>query len=254
MADSTIPNLTAGTVAAADDFVFSQSGTTKTDTIQGILDLVPSSSNLGSANLIADANRTYTLNGALITDTLIFDNSSSHNLLELNGDSTYQLGGGSAGSAGYFSLVADGRMFMYKSASNFIEINATTGANRFYFLNNGLNLQIGSKDFIIDSTSTDMHFFQGTFQIGDTLQATSSATNSVLVENGTAPSANKTNRHWYYSDDITAGEAAPHFRTETGDILKLYKNTALTASDGTLANAVIRQGEIETILTNLGII
>lgn len=41
MADSTISNLPSGTVAAADDFAFVQSGTTKTDTVQGILDLVP---------------------------------------------------------------------------------------------------------------------------------------------------------------------------------------------------------------------
>ena len=41
MADSTISNLTAGTVAATDDIAFVQSGTTKTDDVNGVLNLVP---------------------------------------------------------------------------------------------------------------------------------------------------------------------------------------------------------------------
>ena len=57
-----------------------------------------------------------------------------------------------------------------------------------------------------------------------------------------------------YAADIVAGNSAPHWKTENGDVLSLYKNTALTASDGTLPTAVTRIGEIETILQNLGIL
>jgi hypothetical protein len=77
---------------------------------------------------------------------------------------------------------------------------------------------------------------------------------TLVIENGTAPTATPTDGFVHYASDIVAGNSAPHFRTENGDILKLYKNTALTASDGTLATAITRQAEIETILTNLGII
>lgn len=44
------------------------------------------------------------------------------------------------------------------------------------------------------------------------------------LKNGTAPSSNTTDRFTMYSSDIIAGNASPHFRTETGDIVKLYKN------------------------------
>ena len=46
-----------------------------------------------------------------------------------------------------------------------------------------------------------------------------------------------------YSADQTAGNAAPHFRTENGSIVKLYQNAAVTTSQG-LADA----------LTNLGLL
>jgi hypothetical protein len=46
-----------------------------------------------------------------------------------------------------------------------------------------------------------------------------------------------------YSADIVAGNAAPHFRTENGSIVKLYQNAAVTTPQG-LADA----------LTNLGLL
>ena len=42
---------------------------------------------------------------------------------------------------------------------------------------------------------------------------------------GTAPSTNLTDGYRQYSADITAGNAAPHFRTESGGIIKLYQQT-----------------------------
>ena len=72
--------------------------------------------------------------------------------------------------------------------------------------------------------------------------------------NTSAPTVSNTDVCKMWSQDIVAGNAAPHFRTENNDIIKLYKQAALTVSDGTLPTAVTRQGEIETILTNLGLI
>jgi hypothetical protein len=68
--------------------------------------------------------------------------------------------------------------------------------------------------------------------------------NSLLIANGTAPSANIVNRHYYYSADITEGNAAPHFRTENGSVIKLYKQDLPTNP----TNA-----QIATFLSNLGL-
>jgi hypothetical protein len=68
--------------------------------------------------------------------------------------------------------------------------------------------------------------------------------NSLLIANGTAPSANIVDRHYYYSADITAGNAAPHFRTENGSVIKLYKQDLPTNP----TNA-----ELATFLSNLGL-
>jgi len=43
--------------------------------------------------------------------------------------------------------------------------------------------------------------------------------------NGTNPSASTTDAFRMYSADVTAGNAAPHFRTENGAVIKLYQET-----------------------------
>jgi hypothetical protein len=98
------------------------------------------------------------------------------------------------------------------------------------------------------------------------LQTTGGATYARLTENGTAPSTNKANMHWYYSADQAAGNAAPHFRTENGSVVKLYQEAALTGADATATDGTIgtndtitnnlrtRLNEIETALQNLGLL
>jgi len=99
MADSPISGLTAGTVAEADEFPFVQSGVTKRDTIQGIIDLVPSSSNLGSANLTADANeRKYILNGALSSNKLTIESSAGTDVMSIMGNNAVSV------PTGYFGV------------------------------------------------------------------------------------------------------------------------------------------------------
>ena len=51
------------------------------------------------------------------------------------------------------------------------------------------------------------------------------AKNVITIHNGTAPVANITDATAIYSADITAGNAAPHFRTENGNIIKIYQET-----------------------------
>jgi hypothetical protein len=63
----------------------------------------------------------------------------------------------------------------------------------------------------------------------------------VAVYNGTAPNGNLTDAFQLYSAGITAGNAAPHFRTENGDVVKLYQEAAVTTVQG-LADALTNQG------------
>lgn len=50
-----------------------------------------------------------------------------------------------------------------------------------------------------------------------------SATKSIVMNNGVAPTGDVADQFTFYSADQTAGNAAPHFRTELGDVIKLYK-------------------------------
>jgi hypothetical protein len=71
---------------------------------------------------------------------------------------------------------------------------------------------------------------------------------------GTNPTTTPADHFIMYSADIVAGNAAPHFRTENGNIIRLFQGAALTASDGTLANAVTRIAEIQARLQAHGLI
>jgi len=51
-------------------------------------------------------------------------------------------------------------------------------------------------------------------------------TNTFFQSNGTAPITSVVNAFQLYSADIVAGNAAPHFRTEAGQVIKLYQSPA----------------------------
>jgi hypothetical protein len=55
----------------------------------------------------------------------------------------------------------------------------------------------------------------------------------------------------FYSNDITAGNAAPHFRTENGSVIKLYQQSAVTSSQG-IADALTNLGFLtgSSVITN----
>lgn len=65
------------------------------------------------------------------------------------------------------------------------------------------------------------------------------------TKNAIVPTSLPTDSIAFYSNDIVAGNAAPHFRTEVGDIIKLYKQSS--AGISTISDIV-------TVLTNLGLL
>lgn len=121
------------------------------------------------------------------------------------------------------------------------------------FLNNNNS---GPIDFAINVdddavAATDVLFrvdLQGV-GVGTTSFGTN-ATKTLAMLNGVAPTTSPANIFQMYSDDIVAGNAAPHFRTEGGDIVKLFKAAALTAVDATAINATYDAVE-EAVLNNV---
>lgn len=69
-------------------------------------------------------------------------------------------------------------------------------------------------------------------------------TRFIQIQNGTEPISGLTDAFKMYSKDIVAGNAAPHFRTENGSIIKLYTQDLPTSPT---------TGEIATLLSNLGL-
>jgi hypothetical protein len=105
--------------------------------------------------------------------------------------------------------------------------------------------------------SNTKHFCLSTGgNIGFNASAWGTAAVTVLAHKiGTAPGSSPADIYQQYSADWNGpGTAAPHFRTEEGDIIILANQGALTASDGTLANAHTRIDEIEAALQTMGIL
>jgi len=175
--------------------------------------------------------------GALSTDIAfrVRNSANTGNLLEVQGDGKYRLGDANGGLSNAFSHISDGRMFMAKSGSNFIELNATTGQNRFFFSSNGVEINVGVKELTVQGSTCALRFLQNNVQINTGGQA-GSGTNAVMIQNGTAPSTSPTDHSWIYSADITAGNAAPHFRTENGAVIKLYQETTGIAAAAFVSN------------------
>jgi len=76
----------------------------------------------------------------------------------------------------------------------------------------------------------------GNFLIGRNTAGTS-ATRSIVQANGTAPTSSPADSYQQYSADITTGNAAPHFRTENGSVVKLYQETTGVSAATLVSNA-----------------
>lgn len=125
----------------------------------------------------------------------------------------------------------------------------TTGSTSAIYVNNGGNgLTLNGRN---DTSGGFGITIDDDGNVG--VNATTFGTNSVNVfaqGNGTAPTTDIANQYQLYSADIVAGNAAPHFRTEVGDIIKLFKAAALTAVDATAINATYDATE-EAVLNNV---
>ena len=71
----------------------------------------------------------------------------------------------------------------------------------------------------------------------DTMGNVQSGTNQLRILSGTAPTSLAADTFALYSADITAGNAAPHFRTENGAIVKVYQETTSVVAATLVSNA-----------------
>jgi len=119
-------------------------------------------------------------------------------------------------------------------------INTTGGTNtvRGLYYNPTLTSITGTTHRAIETTTGDVIFnsTSGNVAIGGTSFGTSSY--KVLAQyTGTAPSTSPADAFQMYSADVVGGNAAPHFRTENGAIVKVYQETTAVAAATLVSNA-----------------
>ena len=101
--------------------------------------------------------------------------------------------------------------------------------------NPSLSLAVVGSSYLSHASS---NFVLGAKTVG------TSGTGVFSIKSGTAPASSPVDQIQLYSADIVAGNAAPHFRTEDGSVIKLYKQDLSTNP----TNA-----ELATFLSNLGL-
>ena len=81
---------------------------------------------------------------------------------------------------------------------------------------------------IYQAGALDHNYIAGNFLLGTT--SNTNGTKALVVNTGTAPSTNVTDSFTMYSADVVAGNAAAHFRTENGSVVKVYQETTAVGS------------------------
>jgi hypothetical protein len=153
---------------------------------------------------------------------------------------------------------ADGQLqFFTASSGNFFEGFRLTASQETLF---GTSTDAG--DFRVQISGS--LYVTNNVGIGQTTFGTSAA-KVMAFNNGTAPSTSPADAFQLYSADITAGNAAAHFRTENGAVIKIYQETTGVAgatraavAGNTVSDADTFDGytvpQVVKALRNLGIL
>jgi hypothetical protein len=201
---------------------------------------------------------------------LIIDTSNA--LINLGGNGSIKIGSLST-SNNYLGLVTPTTSNRFlKLVDNFANEYLSLGGNTYdgtggvsltlkTTTNTGATFVTFSKS---DNTNKVVITDQANVGIGQATFGTSSKF-VLAIANGTTPTTSPADAFQQYSADITAGNAAPHFKTENGNVIKLYQettavgastfvsNTSLIANDtATFDGYTI--GQVVKALRNLGIL
>jgi len=153
-------------------------------------------------------------------------------------------------SSGTFIFQTDGTQRVQIDSTGLI-IN---GGNALEFINSAANpvsaiRPTGGGTSVMSTNSNGLHIAVGTEAAGDLILASNNTERVRLSSNGwfshasaTNPSSSVTDSYVQYSADVTAGNAAPHFRTENGAVIKLYQETT------SVGNAIFSQGGGNAVL------
>jgi hypothetical protein len=167
-----------------------------------------------------------------------------------------------AGTARIYGTALPHLLIEQTAATGNVELQFSANASYLAIIRTQTGQSIGFRDGLFNS-NLDI-YPSGQISIGGG-GAPFGSTNTLTVLAGTAPTATASDCFTLYSKDITAGNAAPHFITENGAIVKIYQETtsvaaaAFTANTGTAINDAstfdgytLRQ--IVKALRNLGIL
>ena len=72
----------------------------------------------------------------------------------------------------------------------------------------------------------------------------------VLFTNAATAPSSYANGAWIYAADVVAGNCAMHFRSEAGDVIKLFSATAI--ADASTSHSVGSWSDVESALNALG--
>jgi hypothetical protein len=193
--------------------------------------------------------------GALSTDIAFRVRNSNDNtdLFSVQGNAITNFGGGTVGGSQLQvvcgSLGFGTNLTLQFAASRSISCINGGQVETGIRINHNSNTRVAGL-MIGSSTGTQVYIDGGqNIRIGQGYsnlnQPDANATRTIQQMTGVAPTTSVADGFQQYSADVVAGNAAPHFRTEVGDIIKLYKQSS--AGITTVADLV-------TVLTNLGLL
>ena len=178
--------------------------------------------------------------GALSTDIAfrVRNSANTQDLLKHQGDG-YWIYRNNAGT-NYIFWDAAGSLEIGTSASHSCSITTTSAISRITTISPVQSVQVASHGMYL--------YNNGNLQIEETtgILQTSGRGGISLKNAAVVPSTNTTDRFTMYSTDIVAGNASPHFRTENGDIVKLYRVAGWGLPTGTFTRTTFDTATVTT--------
>jgi hypothetical protein len=224
-----------GRINSAGEWIIDASGTDAGDYKLQVV----GNARIGTGKLDISSNTAFSMNVQRSgTSEVAGTFNNSNGILYLGAESST---GGSlfTGSSAYAAVIGSGAAYPLQFATNNV-VRATINADG--------EMLIGGTDVGLYNLQVTGNAYTQTFQyVGNVLGINTGTYNSagtaqITMKNGTNPDGSVTDQFILYSADVVAGNAAPHFRTENGGIIKLYQETTavgaatFTANSGTAVN------------------
>jgi hypothetical protein len=228
-------NTERGRINSAGEWIIDASGTDAGDYKLQVV----GNARIGTGKLDISSNTAFSMNVQRSgTSEVAGTFNNSNGILYLGAESST---GGSlfTGSSAYAAVIGSGAAYPLQFATNNV-VRATINADG--------EMLIGGTDVGLYNLQVTGNAYTQTFQyVGNVLGINTGTYNSagtaqITMKNGTNPDGSVTDQFILYSADVVAGNAAPHFRTENGGIIKLYQETTavgaatFTANSGTAVN------------------